>query len=1784
MEGYLQAISEHLCRGHYTIRELNSVINSYNDLGPAWELIKSPLADPSCPSYVLNLKDSMLSCWNECNTLIRIMTVFMPDSEELVYINQFVNNWESNLMVSVRKVLLLEQPPKWNVPTKLFTEHFGADYLLDKLACRSLSELLVNGIDWLVKAEASEFFKAFWHNNKGSRVESLLSILPKWHQLLVEILDESVSFEMLDMYGDTVLCGDREASLFVATAGGLSFLDDGSFSFGLLNIDSSVSTTGHHYRFNEVESAVNKCVFQWKHIRDFYFNADHVSKVLVAARAHLDDSEHHHLNAAEVALYNLCTDVKKRGPWKEQKFFSAKVYWSHAKTLDIRLLDISYKLMLCVQEHAELINWLRGISDDENFMSSLDIARSLQEMNAPIELWDSKAGRINEKYLSMISNIRDYFYSYLYAAEYKVSSFDRFASIFSCMDTKTGESLIIDNIVACYEVRLALAKVIGVKTNLSGSSRLVKLYSEESNSIWRCQRSTGSATSTLAGLNSSGSDCSVSLRYTIDDTHGNRIWRQHVANDLIEFQSNLVLERPSVGGNADLGAEGLAQASNENELIETFLMQCGSMRRLSAAFLALHSSGHFNFYPDYLFDVPAASEQAVFQDKVAQLESFLVDWNYHVQNIRSKYYYINYYDLKRCYHLKCLLNDIVACLPLSDAASVEKKETFPGKLARYICFINPAVAVDTVFVNDVARNLLDRWRTSCAEISEASYGEVAMDIGNGAVFVDNPTNTDVTMDVVDDALAAHNESKNELLKLAVILEELLNGVARRIRKVHINDIDKSVVNERLGRGIHIAQGFSLKGVYDQLLTLYAIQGELGEWENVLCCSKNTSFEQASLLIRRWHRSHAHGREGVLYAMVEVNKLSYEVQHACVQLFRELGPSQSAANGPVILITETYENCHLTSQYINNKVTAGILPLHLLKQIGELLRRSGKNGMGLHCYTSSFSGAGKSFKVRSLAASNRLMYSHIPINSNTTPTNILIRRTEENIMRSSHSIPSTPLVLSQHSESVADAGIVLHFDIASTAGSAIISTIFALAVFGVLADSETESTFYYDTSRTVVAIELAAGLQDGAFCQMLMYPQVYCSVTSKSFVIDEQGLRQGMGEEFRAILYSPLSVNVETAVDEDLDRSTAYDRLNYILNCLKVRSDNNGSLPLFETGAWFTQQFEGDRDAAFQLLMEASGQDLNPSLWCVWAFINVLYWQLQQIQHPTSPVNLACVPDTGIQLMTLEYDMKMKARVKGEMVAFLCATAREFATRKNTKPSCDGNRIVGILLKHFSASVDSAKITDINKIFWKREQFDNDGRPVYKSPVMPLVGFNKSKSLYIYYRESENRYVIDDTVNYTGRVIAYSSNDGELTSVRFEKRSVSTYLTIYVSLKVHNKGRANEYLEISGCDKAVFGPGSMLSQEDNGKYYRLPKDQNIDGQPHYFKNDRCPRHVYFVNKNEANMVINRWVIGKTCNVIIMGAQAFSLASAKLEDTEKFGLQYFGPNTYEDKMTIEYVTAAEAPHKLANLASLDALLNGARIRDDAAHVIAAQLETAGLGIELARWNESNHECILFSNTTGNVSFLSQNPETLVKNMHPVLLKHLQTNDICVGEDLRVLSEKHWEILSALTGVRRTREEALSLLDENFCLTGDSLLKILAIVSRCRCKVPVVLLGECGCGKTMLLSFLCKWLGVMLLSLDVHGGTTESEIINVFDKATTILANASSSSPSVFVFLDEVNTCAHMGLLNEAICHRSIYGRRLHDGIQILAALNPYRLRTKKEVMGLTFQLGSNPMVRT
>ena len=96
----------------------------------------------------------------------------------------------------------------------------------------------------------------------------------------------------------------------------------------------------------------------------------------------------------------------------------------------------------------------------------------------------------------------------------------------------------------------------------------------------------------------------------------------------------------------------------------------------------------------------------------------------------------------------------------------------------------------------------------------------------------------------------------------------------------------------------------------------------------------------------------------------------------------------------------------------------------------------------------------------------------------------------------------------------------------------------------------------------------------------------------------------------------------------------------------------------------------------------------------------------------------------------------------------------------------------------------------------------------------------------------------------------------------------------------------------------------------------------------------------------------------------------------------------------------------------------------------------------------------------------------------------------------------------MLSLITGTHRSRKSAHTILGGEFHLTGDAILKMHAIHARLACGIPVVLSGECGCGKTFVIRFIAEWLRAQLLVLNVHGGTTASEIVAILDQAETLL----------------------------------------------------------------------------
>ena len=155
------------------------------------------------------------------------------------------------------------------------------------------------------------------------------------------------------------------------------------------------------------------------------------------------------------------------------------------------------------------------------------------------------------------------------------------------------------------------------------------------------------------------------------------------------------------------------------------------------------------------------------------------------------------------------------------------------------------------------------------------------------------------------------------------------------------------------------------------------------------------------------------------------------------------------------------------------------------------------------------------------------------------------------------------------------------------------------------------------------------------------------------------------------------------------------------------------------------------------------------------------------------------------------------------------------------------------------------------------------------------------------------------------------------------------------------------------------------------------------------------------------------------------------------------------------------------------------------------------------DLMPWEGSNHETVVVARSgprRGGLRLLCLKDTRLKFSLHPDLLNFLANHGVVTtggsgssslgggggGGGKSTAAEAAAEaenstlhgLLGEVTDRHLSSKRALRLLGGRYVLTPDTLLKMTAIVNRMRCGVPVILMGECGCGKTMLLRYLCAW----------------------------------------------------------------------------------------------------------
>lgn len=232
---------------------------------------------------------------------------------------------------------------------------------------------------------------------------------------------------------------------------------------------------------------------------------------------------------------------------------------------------------------------------------------------------------------------------------------------------------------------------------------------------------------------------------------------------------------------------------------------------------------------------------------------------------------------------------------------------------------------------------------------------------------------------------------------------------------------------------------------------------------------------------------------------------------------------------------------------------------------------------------------------------------------------------------------------------------------------------------------------------------------------------------------------------------------------------------------------------------------------------------------------------------------------------------------------------------------------------------------------------------------------------------------------------------------------------------------------------------------------------------------------------------------------------------------------------------------------------------------------------------RWESEPHPYIFFNDDHESMTFigfhLRLNDKNGVDAIDPstnrVIRKNIMTKQLYNGlqhnkvpfninfDDLP-RGEKI-EYLCSVLGVKWPSDP-----DETYQLTMDNILKMMAIHMRFRCGIPVIIMGETGCGKTRLIKFMCELqrsgnpVDNMKL-VKVHGGTTPDIIYAKVQEAESIASlNKEKHDLDSVIFFDEANTTEAISCLKEVLCDNSVQGHKLkpQTGLQVIAACNPYR----------------------
>ena len=137
-------------------------------------------------------------------------------------------------------------------------------------------------------------------------------------------------------------------------------------------------------------------------------------------------------------------------------------------------------------------------------------------------------------------------------------------------------------------------------------------------------------------------------------------------------------------------------------------------------------------------------------------------------------------------------------------------------------------------------------------------------------------------------------------------------------------------------------------------------------------------------------------------------------------------------------------------------------------------------------------------------------------------------------------------------------------------------------------------------------------------------------------------------------------------------------------------------------------------------------------------------------------------------------------------------------------------------------------------------------------------------------------------------------------------------------------------------------------------------------------------------------------------------------------------------------------------------------------------------------------------------------------------------------------------------------------LNFKSDNYVITSDIFTKMILLLYKILADIPVIIMGETGCGKTALITKLSQILNngeIMVEIINIHPGITEKYLCQKMEEMNS---KAEKQNKELWVFFDQINTCLSLCLLTEIFTNKTFNGKPLNNNIRLIGACNPYRKR--------------------